>query len=85
MSSWYLLKVESPDKKYKINLTYADEGYSYLNNASTKYNIFGGSNPSSGVETNGSYTDAYHPTITTYITGKKFTQITLVQIKWTSR
>ncbi len=77
VSSWYLLKIESADKKYKINLTYADEGYSYLNSASTKYNVFGGTYPSSGVENAGSFSvDAYHPTLTTYMSGKKLTQIT---------
>ena len=77
VTSWYLLKVESADKKYKINLTYADEGYSYMNSASTKYNVFGGSYPSSGIENSGSFSiDSYHPTITTYVSGKKLTQIT---------
>ena len=68
VSSWYLLKIESADKKYKINLSYADEGYRYLNNASTKYNVFGGSVPSSGTENAGSFSvDSYHPTLTTYL------------------
>ena len=77
MSSWYLLKVESADKKYKINLTYDDEGYSYLNSASTKFNIFSGTSSSSGIQYSGSFSvDGYHPTITTYVSGKKLTQIT---------
>jgi RHS repeat-associated protein len=75
-SSWYLLRVESADKLYKINLTYADEGYSYINSASTKYNVFGGSYPSSGIQYSGSFYDSNHPTITTYMQGKKLTQIT---------
>jgi RHS repeat-associated protein len=77
VSSWYLLRVETPDKKYKINLTYDDEGYSYVNNASVKYNISTGSTTSSGYQyTSTTGIDAYHTTLRTYMSGKKLTQIT---------
>jgi RHS repeat-associated protein len=77
IASWYLLKVESSDRKYKINLSYADEGYSYYSNASTKYNVFGGAVPSSGIEYSGSFhIDGYHSTLVSYMLGKKLTQIT---------
>jgi len=37
-TSWYLLRVETPDKKYKIDLSYLDEQYSYPYQASCNRN-----------------------------------------------
>jgi RHS repeat-associated protein len=77
VSSWYLLKAESSDRKYKINLLYDDEGYSYLSNASVKYNVTSGTISAAGYQyasTTG--IDAYHLTLTSYISGKKLIQIT---------
>jgi RHS repeat-associated protein len=77
ISSWYLLRIESANKKYKINLTYDNEGYSYPNNASVKYNITIGSVSASGYQQSSTTgVDAYHTSLTTYISGKKLIQIT---------
>jgi RHS repeat-associated protein len=77
ISSWYLLKVETPDKLYKINLSYADENYSYLSPASIKWNV---SIVTGQIKDGYSYTsnvgDAYHKTHTTYMSGKKLVKIT---------
>ena len=78
ISSWYLLKIETPDKKYNISLTYADEVYSYLSGASSKFTVSisaaGGFNTK--LTNSGTAGDAFHPTRRTYMTGKKLSQIT---------
>jgi RHS repeat-associated protein len=72
-TSWYLLKVETSDRKYKINLSYDDEIYSYLGNASVKFTYI---TPSGGGYSYSSNSgDAYHKTRRTYMTGKRLAKI----------
>jgi RHS repeat-associated protein len=40
-TGWYLTKIESPDKKYAINLTYEAENFAYRSLASTAYYVAG--------------------------------------------
>ncbi|MBL7818777.1 MAG: RHS repeat-associated core domain-containing protein [Saprospiraceae bacterium] len=77
VTSYYLLRVETADKKYKINLVYDDEGYSYLNSASVSLNY-----NKQPLTTTQSYdyasttgVDAFHTTTRSYIAGKKLTKI----------
>jgi hypothetical protein len=76
-SSWYLVKIETSDKKFNIALDYVDEAYSYLNAASSKYTLStacGGLNVTSSSSYNTGI-DAYHKTFRTYIDGKRLSQI----------
>ncbi len=71
-TTWYLLKVATPDQKYKINLTYDDEGYSYLSSASIKYEVELLSTTNvQGYQYSNTSGDAYHKTRRTYMSGKK--------------
>ena len=77
ISSWYLMKIESADKKYSISLNYADEAYSYINSASGKRTL---SFSCGTVYSNNSFSsnanvDATHFILTTHIQGKKISQI----------
>jgi Domain of unknown function (DUF6443) len=77
VTSWYLLKAETPDKKYKINLIYDNEGYSYLGNASIKWNVsIVNTQINSAYDYSSNSGDAYHKTLRTYMSGKKLIQIT---------
>ena len=77
ISSWYLLKVESSDKQFNILLSYVDEAYSYLSNASVKWNVsIANTQISSGYDYTSNIGDAYHKTRRSYMDGKRLTQIT---------
>jgi Domain of unknown function (DUF6443) len=77
VSSWYLLKVETPDKLYKINLSYADETYSYLSPASIKWNVaIIGNQSQADYSYSSTAGDAYHKTHTTFMTGKMLVKVT---------
>ena len=84
ISSWYLLRIESPDKLFNISLNYQDEAYSYLNNASGKFiraEALVNSCASSVEEyiyssSSNTEIDVNHRHFRTYIDGKRLTQIT---------
>jgi RHS repeat-associated protein len=75
VSSWYLLRIETANQKFKIDLVYDDEGYSYYSNASVRYTKT--SLQGSGYNASGtSYPiDSYHPALRSYMSGKKLIQI----------
>jgi Domain of unknown function (DUF6443) len=78
-SSWYLLRVETSDKKYRIHLAYENEAYSYLTGASVKYTYFEPAQYNSGDPYQASSNtgiDPHHKTIRTYMSGQRLIQIT---------
>ncbi|MGB3801845.1 MAG: hypothetical protein WA952_18650 [Lewinella sp.] len=82
-TSWYLMKIETADKLYYINFSYVNENYAYKSPAtcrdqSSTCTTGNGTSGSSGVvcSTDVGY-DAYHRYLTTQITGKRLSQITV--------
>ena len=76
-TSWYLLKVESYDRLYKINLSYTDENYSYLSAASVKWNVtLGTGRLTQGYDYASENGDAYHKTHKMNLIGTKLRKIT---------
>jgi RHS repeat-associated protein len=81
-SSWYLVLVESVDRKFSINLSYADEYYEYKNlsvcNYVTAVDQCGGYAPSSlpiSFQCSGNALDQYHYATTMEMTGKRLSSI----------
>ncbi len=79
-SSWYLLKVETPDLKYSINLSYDQEYYSYWNYAPCKQKEFNSAfcpdpQGNTGYECHPTGIDTYHPGFQTEIDGKRLRSI----------
>jgi YD repeat-containing protein len=82
VSSWHLVRVESHDGKFHIDMTYVDENYAYYQLASCSYGEWGCTN-GSGNGWGGGYScfnsssiwDAEHPTIRFDIQGKRLDEI----------
>ena len=75
-SSWYLLRVTTPDDKYRINLNYTTEQYTYLSPASVKYTAFQGTYNSADYQNNGyQSSDGNHWTIQSDVTGSRLASI----------
>ncbi|TAE51281.1 MAG: RHS repeat protein, partial [Bacteroidetes bacterium] len=79
LTSWYLLRVESSDGNYQINLSYVTDNYSYKNLASSKFLMV--QDPcgwSSSIVTSqvGDPDDPTHPLTRTEIIGKRLSSIT---------
>ena len=77
ITSWYIVKIETADKKYSIAFTYDNEAYSYLNAASGKYTFQSACGQSQATETfsYNSLMGSYHHVFRTNVEGKKISQI----------
>ncbi len=75
-TSYLLLRIETHDQLYKINLNYTDEYYSYKTLGSCKYEFTTCTN-AGNVSCNGTGNyDAYHYFITTNVNSKRLSSIT---------
>ena len=81
-SSWYLVLVESADRKFSINLSYSDEYCEYKNLSACTWvselngcGSFAPAGTQTGAQCSGGAIDSYHYATTMEITGKRLSSI----------
>jgi hypothetical protein len=83
VSTWHLVRIESYDRYFKIDLNYVDEYFGYRQLASCKYEVLqclgqGGTNNTVHIDCSSStgIIDGNHYTIKTNVAGKRLSNIT---------